>query len=169
MGVFAVPLLKNNKDGIQRAFERYERYLVIKELAGNKITMPIPESLIQRLGSFNLGRDKIHIQQIASEFNKRPQELIQQIESAQKIRNQKTFTRLKKEHPILADYEILLKERSKVSGFRAEQVDKLLLVKGRELIKDSVLYKQLQDELPKFTQSLLVAIKSHDLNRSRGR
>ena len=64
------------------------------------------------------------------------------------------FTRLKREHSILAEYDILFKERNKVHGFKAEQADKLPLIKGREIIKDKVLYPQLQREFPKCTQSL---------------
>jgi hypothetical protein len=59
--------------------------------------------------------------------------------------------------------------RSKVMGFKAEQLDKLLVVKACEIIKDTGLYPQLQRILPKFVQSLALRIKSHGLGVGRKR
>ena len=121
--VSAVHLLKKNKEGIQRA---YERYLIIKELAAHKTTVPLPEHLIQPSGKINLVQDNIHILQLASAFNKKPQELVSQIELAQRLNREKTFARLKKEHPSLAEYDTLFKERFRGNETNSIRLNSLL-------------------------------------------
>ncbi|WP_156413868.1 hypothetical protein [Legionella steigerwaltii] len=56
-----------------------------------------------------------------------------------------------------------------MTGFKTEQLDKLLLIKAREITKDKKLYAQLQSSLPKFAQSLLMRIKNHELGIDKER
>lgn len=160
-------IFKKNKEDIQRASERHERYLVIKEFAEQKIRMPVTEQLIKRSEKINLEQDKIHVMQLASQFNKNPSELFQQIETAQKANRQLIFAELKQNHPVLAEFDKLSIERSKVTGFKAEQLDKMLGVKALEITKDKVLYTQLQRELPKFARLVALKITTHDLGAYR--
>ena len=158
-----VQFLSLHQKDIRKASERHERYLVIAELAEHEISTPLSEKLSQRSGIIDLDQDKIHIKQLASQFNKKSSELLQQIEGAQRSCRQLVFNQLKKNHQLLFDYDQLFTEHSKVSGFKAEQLDKLLLIKSREIIKNKALYAQLQNDLPNFAHSLMSRIKNHDL------
>lgn len=164
-----VPLLSRYKDDIQRASERHERYLVIKALVMHKTTDPLSLELIQHSGKIDIGKDKIHVMQLASMLDKKPDELVRQIQNAQKSNRNLVFGRLTKDYPVLGEFDKLLTDRGKISGFKAEPLDKLLLTKAREIIKDKKLYAQLQRDLPKWAQSLSLRIKNHDLGLEKDR
>jgi hypothetical protein len=68
-----------------------------------------------------------------------------------------------------AEFDKLFIARGKATGFKAEQLDKLLVVKACEITKDTGLYPQLQRILPKFAESLALKIKNHILGVGRER
>jgi vacuolar-type H+-ATPase subunit I/STV1 len=164
-----VPLLDKNKIDIQKAAERHERYLAIEAQAMHKASEPMSTELIKSSVRIELDKDKIHIAHLAAISNKKSDELIKQIEKAQKSNKELILVQLKKDYPVLTEYDKLLNERGKVSGFRAEQMDKLLLIKAREITKDKKLSAQIQRNLPKLTQSLALRIKNHDLGLEKER
>lgn len=147
----------------QKAAVRHERYLAVEAHAMHKTTEPMSRELIKCSMKIELEKDKIHITHLAALSNKKSDELFKQIEKAQKLNRELILVQLKKDYPILSEYDKLLIERGKVSGLRAEQMDKLLLIKACEITKDKKLSAQIQRDLPKLTQSLALRIKNHDL------
>lgn len=162
-----VQILNAHKTDIHRASERYERHLLIAEFAEYKSSMPLPERLIQRSRIIDLEQDKTHVMQLASQFNKKSSELFQQIKSAQKFCRQSVLNQLKKDYPLLVEFDKLFNERSPMIGFKAEQLDKLLLAKAHEITKDKCLYAQLQRDLPNFAHSIFMKIKNQCLDIDR--
>lgn len=61
--------------------------------------------------------------------------------------------------PILNDYDVLVNERRKVSGFKGEQLDKVS-IKAHEIIGNKALYDRLQRNLPKLSAALAIHIKA---------
>lgn len=153
---------------VERAAMRYERYLVVSALAQHPIKDPVPEQLIKQSGIIDLKQDKIHMLQLAPKFNKTSGELIQQVKQTQKTQQHVLINHLKQEYPHLAEYERLLGQRHHSTGYNAEQLDKLLVIKARELVKNKVLYSQLKVILPKLANELSLRIKNHGLEQDRG-
>ncbi len=58
------------------------------------------------------------------------------------------YKKLKKEHPILAEYESKLDTRGKVTGYMAEKIDKELLVLAKTIKSDKNLSTYLKKNLP---------------------
>jgi Ti-type conjugative transfer relaxase TraA len=98
-----VNILNLHKDDIKRASDRHERYLAIAAVATHQVTESLPRELISHVANIDLEQDKIHVVQLAAQFNKKPSALLQQVEGAQKSHRQEAFNQLKKEHPILAE------------------------------------------------------------------
>lgn len=164
-----VQLIKFDKEALKKAFERHERYLVIKEIIENKDSNALPEELVKRAGLINMDKDKIHVLQLAQQHQKPTKECMDKIEHAQKANRQLIYKSLAMEYPVLAEYDKLHNERSKITGFKAEQLDKLLLVKAREISKNEPLFIQLKRDLPKFAQALSLRIKNHELGLDKER
>jgi Ti-type conjugative transfer relaxase TraA len=159
-------LLIRHKEGIQKAAKRHERYLIITDFAKQNAALPLSEKLIQDSDKIDWRQDKIHIMQLAPQFNKSSKELWSQIQNAQRLSKKRVFDQLKKDHPILLEFEKLFKERSKLTGLKAEQLDKLYLMKVHEITTDKTLYTHLQRDFPNLAQSLL-KIKNHGLGIER--
>ena len=70
--------------------------------------------------------------------------LYQDPDLAEKILND-----LKKEHPVLAQYQQLAEQRAKVSGYRGEKLYKALLVVAKAIGADKTLMEALARDLPK--------------------
>ncbi|HGU7213413.1 TPA: AAA family ATPase [Legionella pneumophila] len=158
-----------DKDALQKASERHERYLVIKEIIERSSSDPITDDLMKRAGRIDLEKDAVHVIQLAKQYQKPVKELIENVELVQKAHRQQLFKSLASEYPVLVEYDKLYKERSQSTGFRAEQLDKLLLGKAREISKDNKLVAQLKRDLPKFAQSLALRVKNHDLGLDKER
>jgi ATP-dependent exoDNAse (exonuclease V) alpha subunit len=79
---------------------------------------------------------------------------------------QERFNELKKEYPILKQYEHHSKERRKVSGFAREQIDKQLLSLAKEMATNKQLIATLQQELPQLALDIKQRIQ-HAQNHNR--
>ena len=73
----------------------------------------------------------------------------------------KAFDHLKKSYPQIAEFETLLQERARKTGFSAEQIDKKLHALSQTLLTNKQFVAQVKDKLPQ----LLVKIK--DINRQQ--
>ena len=73
----------------------------------------------------------------------------------------KAFDHLKKSYPKIAEFETLLQERARKTGFSAEQIDKKLHALSQTLLTNKQFVAQVKDKLPQ----LLLKIK--DINRQQ--
>lgn len=160
--------LTNMKDAmasIKHYSERYERYSAVESIARLEANEMPTERLIKEVAKVDLKKDYVHVVRLAALHKKTPSAVYQQIEGAQKSHRQMMFNQLKQEHPVLVDYDKLFKERSTAVGFKAEQLDKALLTKAREVIANKDLSEKLQRDLPKFAKSLVVRMKKHGVDK----
>lgn len=72
----------------------------------------------------------------------------------QMTHRQNLFNELSKEYSILREYNKLMIKRAQFTGFKAEQIDKILYFKAKEITSDKVLYKKLLCQLPTLAISL---------------
>ena len=82
----------------------------------------------------------------------------------QKAHRHIVFKELKEEYPILAEYDKIAMARAKASGYMAEQLDKALVSKAKEISQDKVLCIELKEKLPQFVSYLKQQI-SKDRNK----
>lgn len=152
-----------NKEKIMTAAKRYERIMIITEIAKQRTNAPLPKNLMQQAVKIHLKKDSVHIKTVALNLNKSPEALTQQIKAAQKIYTHHLLRDLKKSHPILNEYMQLQNKRNKVMGYEAEQIDKLLQIKAKQIAQDTQLYKKLNYHLPQYAKYLTNKKYSHQL------
>lgn len=80
---------------------------------------------------------------------------------------QELFNTLKKEYPILNEYEQLSRERKDAQGYAREQLDKQLLSLAKEIGRDKKLRSQLQRDVPQVFEDIKKRIRL-SLQQDRG-
>ncbi len=116
--------------------------------------------------SVNEGRI-VHIIQLALQFNKKPSELFQTIKNEQEKHRKMLFNQLKKDNPILSDFDKLFSIRNMATGFDDDKLDNLLSIKANQIMLDKKLYSLLQKDNPQFARLLLKKSKIHNLEMCR--
>lgn len=152
-------------DAIKHDAARYERYLTIQSIATLPPTANLPEVLIAKAFAVDLKKDYVHMVRLAAEHNKPVSSLYQKVDVLQKTYRQMLFNELKKEHPILNEYDKLFNEGQKAYGFKREQLNRALLITARTIVGDRLLYDRLQRDLPKFAKSLATRVREHGKDR----
>jgi Ti-type conjugative transfer relaxase TraA len=156
-----LPRMARAIEGLKQESIRYERYMAVQTFAEVPVHTPLSRELMAQASKIDLIKDYVHIHRLSDKYGKTPTILYQQIDGAQKAHKRVIFEQLKKEYPILNDYDVLVNERRKVSGFKGEQLDKALVAKAREIMGNNALYERLQQELPKMSTSLAIRIKAN--------
>ncbi|HHX8430849.1 TPA: AAA family ATPase [Legionella pneumophila] len=76
------------------------------------------------------------------------------IEASRPLSPQELFDALKKEYPILEEYESFVKERKQVQGYAREQTDKKLVSLAKEIIRDKKLVSLLHRDIPQVEKDI---------------
>jgi len=72
----------------------------------------------------------------------------------EKVSRAAIFKALKAKYPVLDEYDQLAKKRMKTSGYRAEQLEKMMRIKAKEIAQNKTLCDNLKKQIPEFSKSL---------------
>ena len=89
------------------------------------------------------------------------------LEVTNKPSQQEFFNALKKEYPILGEYEQISRERKSAQGYVREQLDKQLLSLAKDIGRDKKLRSLLQRDVPKVFEDIKKRIRL-SLSQDRG-
>ena len=110
--------------------------------------LEMPSGMMKALNRIDAQEDYSHIRRQAEANNLKPVDLRGFIEEKQQAHRFELHEKLKKEHPILSEYESKLYARGKVTGYMAEKIDKELLVLAKTIKSDKNLSTYLKKNLP---------------------
>ncbi|KTC97876.1 hypothetical protein Lery_1715 [Legionella erythra] len=146
------PHLKEAAASIEKASLRYERYQTILAIAQKKT---LKERAMPQLASISWKADAIHLSQVAKEYGLNPQQLYKAIQARQAEREKVVFDELKRDYPVLKEYERLTQTLKQIKGYKAEQTDALLQKNVHSIMSNESLRKQLQEKIPLFVKNLV--------------
>lgn len=109
------PHLKEAAASIEKASLRYERYQTILAIAQKKT---LKERAMPQLASISWKADAIHLSQVAKEYGLNPQQLYKAIQARQAEREKVVFDELKRDYPVLKEYERLTQTLKQIKGYK---------------------------------------------------
>lgn len=163
-----VSINKFNPENLEKASVRYDHYLIIKAIIENSVKTPDEQpKLAEQSSQINLKTDYACIRREAEKSNLKLSVLCDRIEQYQKVHRLALYEIIKKEHPIVARYEMLLTERNSLTGPAGDKLDKELLVTAKTITADKLLYLKIERQLPKLADRLKKRIE-HERGKDRG-
>jgi Ti-type conjugative transfer relaxase TraA len=160
-----------NAQYLERAHDRYERYTAVVEFAQiKKEHLEISNEMLMKLNKVNIKEDYGYIRRQANANQLKPDDLMDFIDDTQQSYRRSLYAELQKKHPVLAEYESMRDARTKVTGLRAEMLDKDLLGVAREIKANKKLNAYINQHLPGISKKMSNRIergldRGHDLER----
>ncbi len=147
-------------ESIKGYSDRHERYKAITAIAKTPITNTVQGQLVKHVAQIDLAKDYPHVVRLAAQHNKTPESLSKQIVAIQQQYQKQLLTQLRKEHPVLAEYEKLMQQRSRVTGYKGEQLNKSLHVVAKAITDNKMLMSTLKRDFPKMALNVQERVQS---------
>lgn len=154
-------------ENIERASSRYERLLIVKEIAENFDEEPKANpKLAEKATKIIIKDDYAYVKRQAYINKMKPADLCSLIEKYQLTHRHVLYEKIKQEYPIVAHYDTLVAQRKSLKGSAAIEADKKLFAIAKQILKDKTLHAKISEHLPKFITRLEKRI-AHVLGKDR--
>ncbi|WP_058529798.1 Ti-type conjugative transfer relaxase TraA [Legionella londiniensis] len=141
--------------------DRYNRYQMIEAIAKSSSSEDYELLLNSNRLKIDLSKDYPHIVNIASQYHIPVDLLREKIQTFQQQYRKQAWNNLCKEYPVLAEYEKITEQSSKMHGFCKEQYQKVIQNLVVRITNDASLLTKLNHDHPKIANKLLVQAQSH--------
>lgn len=145
-------------DNLKKYAQRHERYAALEQLAQHK---PLSEKMLKTITSVDLAKDYPHIRHLALKHDKKPEQFIKHVRQEQEKSQQKLWTGLCQQYPLLAQYEQLKQQKTMSSGYKSEKLHRSMQEIAVQINAHKELREILKQNFPK------VAFVSKEAHLSR--
>ena len=156
---------------VERAASRYKQYLIVREIAAQKEINPSEQLKLAKSAhdEIHIGPKNAyinnHIEREASNNGLSKEDLTTRIEKYQATYNRALLRSLRDKHPVLEQYIQTANQRNKLTGYRAELLDKDLSRLAKQIVTNKPLAQTIKQNFSDLTKSLRNSIS---LGKDRG-
>lgn len=155
-----VTQMSKSIESIKGYSDRHERYKAITAIAKTSIMDEVQGQIVKQAAKVDLVKDYPHIVRLAAQHNKMPEDLSKQVGMIQQQHKTQLLAQLREKHPVLAEYEKLSQQRSHVTGYKGEQLDKSLYVVAKKITGNKILVDSLKQYFPKIANRVQERVQS---------